>query len=106
MESGVDFVAVDMHQANPLTIHILATIAENEREAISQLWGRPKPEGPGWEIPTGRIPLRVPGARNPVSHSPALSTIMLVFAKPVAQALIKNLRGLFYCQPSGFLEEK
>jgi hypothetical protein len=51
MESGVDFVAVDMPKANPLTIHILAAIAENEREAISQLCGWPKPEGPGWEIP-------------------------------------------------------
>jgi hypothetical protein len=51
MESGVDFVAVDMPQANPLTIHILAAIAENEREAISQLWGRPKPEDPAGKSP-------------------------------------------------------
>jgi hypothetical protein len=51
MESGVDFVSVDIPQANPLTIHILAAIAENEREAISQLWGRPKPEDPGGKSP-------------------------------------------------------
>ncbi len=36
METGVEFVAVDMPQANRLTIHILATFAEHEREAISQ----------------------------------------------------------------------
>jgi DNA invertase Pin-like site-specific DNA recombinase len=36
MESGVDFVAVDMPQANRLTIHILAAVAEHERELISQ----------------------------------------------------------------------
>jgi DNA invertase Pin-like site-specific DNA recombinase len=36
MESGVDFVAVDMPQANKLTIHILAAVAEHEREMISQ----------------------------------------------------------------------
>jgi DNA invertase Pin-like site-specific DNA recombinase len=36
MESGVEFVAVDFPQANRLTIHILATVAEHEREAISQ----------------------------------------------------------------------
>mgnify|MGYP003684209775 FL=1 len=36
MESGVDFVAVDMPQANRLTMHILAAVAEHEREAISQ----------------------------------------------------------------------
>src|ERR671915_1397026 len=36
MESGVDFVAVDMPMANRLTIHILAAVAEHEREMISQ----------------------------------------------------------------------
>jgi DNA invertase Pin-like site-specific DNA recombinase len=36
MESKVDFVAVDMPQANRLTVHILAAVAEHEREAISQ----------------------------------------------------------------------
>jgi DNA invertase Pin-like site-specific DNA recombinase len=35
MESGVDFVAVDMPHANRLTIHILAAVAEHEREMIS-----------------------------------------------------------------------
>lgn len=36
MESGVDFVAADFPQANRLTIHILAAMAEYERELISQ----------------------------------------------------------------------
>lgn len=36
MESGVDFIAVDMPTANRLTIHILAAVAEHEREMISQ----------------------------------------------------------------------
>jgi DNA invertase Pin-like site-specific DNA recombinase len=36
MESGVDFVAVDLPQANRFTIHILAAVAEHEREMISQ----------------------------------------------------------------------
>ncbi len=35
MESGVDFVAVDFPQANRLTVHILAAVAEHERELIS-----------------------------------------------------------------------
>jgi DNA invertase Pin-like site-specific DNA recombinase len=35
MESRVDFLAVDMPDANRLTIHILAAVAEHEREAIS-----------------------------------------------------------------------
>jgi DNA invertase Pin-like site-specific DNA recombinase len=36
MESGADFIACDMPQANKLTIHILAAVAEAEAEAISQ----------------------------------------------------------------------
>jgi DNA invertase Pin-like site-specific DNA recombinase len=36
MESNVDFVAVDMPEANRLTIHVLAAVAEHEREMISQ----------------------------------------------------------------------
>lgn len=36
MESGVEFVAVDMPQASRLTLHILAAVAEHEREMISQ----------------------------------------------------------------------
>ena len=36
MKAGVDFVAVDMSQANKLTVHILATVAEQQNETISQ----------------------------------------------------------------------
>ncbi len=35
MESGAPFVATDMPEANKLTVHILAAVAEHEREAIS-----------------------------------------------------------------------
>ena len=36
MEAGVEFVACDMPQANKLTIHIMAAMAEYEREVIGQ----------------------------------------------------------------------
>lgn len=36
MESRVEFVAVDFPEANRLTIHILAAVAEHEREMISK----------------------------------------------------------------------
>jgi DNA invertase Pin-like site-specific DNA recombinase len=35
MEAGVKFVAVDMPQANDMTIHILASVAQGEAKAIS-----------------------------------------------------------------------
>jgi len=36
MEGGVDFVAADMPLVNRLTVHVLAAVAEHEREMISQ----------------------------------------------------------------------
>lgn len=36
MDSSIDFVAVDMPEANRLTVHILAAVAEHEREMISE----------------------------------------------------------------------
>jgi DNA invertase Pin-like site-specific DNA recombinase len=35
MESGVDFVAVDLPRPNKLTVHIMAAMAEHEASAIS-----------------------------------------------------------------------
>src|SRR6516162_11852703 len=35
LEGKVDFVACDMPQANKLTVHIMAAVAEYERDAIS-----------------------------------------------------------------------
>jgi DNA invertase Pin-like site-specific DNA recombinase len=35
MDSGVEFVAADMPEANTLTLHIMAAMAQYEREAIS-----------------------------------------------------------------------
>jgi DNA invertase Pin-like site-specific DNA recombinase len=43
MESGVDFVAVDMPQDSRLTIHILTAVAEHARETIS---ARKRPRSP------------------------------------------------------------
>jgi DNA invertase Pin-like site-specific DNA recombinase len=36
MEAGVEFTAVDFPQANRLTVHILAAVAEHEAKAISE----------------------------------------------------------------------
>ena len=36
MESGVDFIAIDLEHANRLTLHILSAVAEGEARAISE----------------------------------------------------------------------
>ena len=44
MDAGVDFVAVDNPHASRLTLHILAAVAEHEREMIAERTkGRPSP---------------------------------------------------------------
>jgi DNA invertase Pin-like site-specific DNA recombinase len=52
MDSGVEFVAADMPHANRLTVHILAAVAEHEREAISTrtkaALTAAKPRGRAW----------------------------------------------------------
>lgn len=77
MKAGVDFVAVDMPQANKLTVHILAAVAEHEREAISQrtkaALQAAKARGtqlgnPRWQDSIKRART----ARNPVLVSPAI----------------------------------
>jgi DNA invertase Pin-like site-specific DNA recombinase len=44
MDSGVEFIAVDNPHANKLTIHILAAVAQHEREMIAQrTWPHRRP---------------------------------------------------------------
>jgi DNA invertase Pin-like site-specific DNA recombinase len=54
MESGVEFVAVDNPHATKLTVHILAAVAEHEREMISErtraALQAAKSAGRGWAI--------------------------------------------------------
>ena len=82
MDAGVDFVAVDMPNANRLTLHVMAALAEHEREAhidpdqggvgrgqgAGRLLGRAGPDQ-GWRDrprppARGRRPLRLEGASN------------------------------------------
>jgi DNA invertase Pin-like site-specific DNA recombinase len=86
MESGADFIACDMPQANRLTIHILAAVAEHEREMISQRTKAALAEAKRRGTKLGNP--RIEGARSLAlashhAHRPA----------PEVQALMSEWRG-------------
>lgn len=62
MDSGAEFVAADMPLANRLTVHILAAVAEHEREAISArtkaAMAAAKARGRVFGNPNGAAPFR------------------------------------------------
>lgn len=77
MKGGIEFVAVDMPQANRLTVHILAAVAEHEREAISQrtkaALEAAKARGTRLGNPRWQDSLRrARAARNPIPVSPQI----------------------------------
>jgi DNA invertase Pin-like site-specific DNA recombinase len=76
MESGVEFVTADMPMANRLTVHVLAAVAEHEREMISQrtkaALGAAKARGKRLGNPNGARALRAAGAGQPGWKSGAI----------------------------------
>jgi DNA invertase Pin-like site-specific DNA recombinase len=68
MESRTKFVAADMPEANDLTIHVLAAVAEHERKAISQrtkdALAAAKARGMKLGNPNGARALRAAGRGN------------------------------------------
>lgn len=67
MDSRVDFIACDMPEANRLTLHILAAVAEHEREMISirtkAALEAAKARGTRLGAPDGRLARRAAAAR-------------------------------------------
>ena len=108
MKSGVEFVAVDMPHANRLTVHILAAVAEHEREMISartkvalaQVKKRGTKLGnPRWED-TLHLAREV---RNPLSPSPQVVQIVQQQRQEgrTLRAIVDHLHGLGIMTPYG-----
>jgi len=85
MESGVEFTAADMPMANRLTVHVLAAVAEHEREAISArikaALAAAKARGQKLGNPNGARALRG------LSNGPAVAAAKAVADRHMAQVL-------------------
>jgi DNA invertase Pin-like site-specific DNA recombinase len=108
MESGVEFVAVDMPQANRLTIHILAAVAEHEREMISartkaalaQARARGKRLGNPRPLEALRLANAARAERKPAPHVRALMTTWHAQGKGL-RAIARELNRLDIRTPRG-----
>lgn len=108
METGIEFVAADMPQANRLTIHILAAFAEYEREAISQ---RTKgaleaAKRRGTRLGNPRWAESIAGARrakDPIRPAPQLVEMMHAYRTEglTLRAIAMRLNGLGLRTPRG-----
>ena len=83
MESGTDFIAADMPQANRLTIHVLAAVAEHERELISK---RTK-------VALAEAKRRGTRLGNPRIHEARPLALAAIRAKQPAQEIMDLMRG-------------
>lgn len=103
MDAGVDFVAADMPEANRLTVHILAAIAEHEREMISQRTkaalaaakARGKPLG--WSIPSRRDEARVASRKGVTvrqQRADAFAANVMPIITDIEAAGVTTLKGI------------
>ena len=114
MDGGVDFVACDMPHANRLTLHLMAAMAEHEREMISErtkaALAAAKARGVRLGNPNGAAALRAgckqagekasaarrdTAARRAAALAPLLEQLAAEGLRaPVEVALALNLRGV------------
>src|SRR5712675_238621 len=91
MESGVEFVAADMPMANRLTVHVLAAVAEHEREMISQrtqaALAAAKVRGVKLGNPNGARALRGLGNAHAIAGAKAKADVHMARVVPVIEAI-------------------
>jgi DNA invertase Pin-like site-specific DNA recombinase len=97
MDSGVEFIAVDNPHANKLTIHILAAVAQHEREMISARTSAAlkAAKARGKRLGNPRLAdARKHAARARAEQSDRYSANVLPVIHEIQDSGIKSLRGI------------
>jgi DNA invertase Pin-like site-specific DNA recombinase len=90
MESKVDFVAVDMPHANRLTIHILAAVAEHERQCISERTRAALAAAKARGTKLGNAKLAADNAAAAIAHAETLRPVVAEIRKQG----VRSVRGI------------
>ena len=103
MEAGIDFIAVDFPEANRLTLHIMAAVAEHEREMISQrtkaalLVAKARGAKLGWSNPDRMAEQRSATLKSNKANrdsADAFAENTLPIVREIEQAGIVTLKGI------------
>ncbi len=103
MDANVDIVAVDMPQANRLTLHIMAAMAEHEAQAVSQRTkaalqaAKARGRKLGWSIPSRRAEQAVASCKGAAMNragADRFAANVLPVVRDVERAGVATLQGI------------
>jgi DNA invertase Pin-like site-specific DNA recombinase len=97
MDSGVEFIAVDNPHANKLTVHILAAVAQHEREMISARTSAALKAAKGRGKRLGNpklVEARKQAARARIERADRYSANVLPVIREIQESGVSSLRGI------------
>jgi DNA invertase Pin-like site-specific DNA recombinase len=101
MDGKVDFVCCDMPQANRLTIHVLAAVAEHEREMISDRTKRGLAAAKARGVRLGNADLALVNKAAAIERAKALAPIFAEVGDKPAREIARILNERKVTTPAG-----